>query len=85
MFGTAKVLIESIIFNRAKGDEMVAAMTRTKLALKGVNCAKYKGDTPDDPKVIERLMGVARDFGIIEPVMKQYESYRRRIQAQQSL
>ncbi|MCS6904111.1 MAG: hypothetical protein RML72_04835 [Bacteroidia bacterium] len=82
MVGTAKVLIDSIIFNRAKGDDMVAAMIRTKLALKGINCTKYKGDTPDDPKIIERLLAIARDFGIAEPVMKQYESYRRRIQAQ---
>lgn len=82
MVGTAKVLIDSIIFNRAKGDNMVAATVRTKLALKGINCAKYKVDTPDDPKVIERLLAIARDFGIAEPVMRQYESYLRRLQAQ---
>jgi len=55
MSGKIKRMIEEILAERSKGNEMVEKIVRTKLLLKGIDPAKYTDSSDDDPAVIEKL------------------------------
>ncbi len=55
MAGKIKRMIEDILAERSKGNEMVEKIIRTKLILKGVDPAKYTESSADDPAIIEKL------------------------------
>lgn len=63
MPGQIKVMIESIIDQRAKGDPLLERTTRTKLLLKGINPTRYTDSSDDDRMVIERLKLLAEEMG----------------------
>ena len=62
MAGKIKRMIERIISERSKGNEMLARVIRTKLMLKGINPANYSGHSDDDPTIIRKLENMMRDL-----------------------
>ncbi|MEA5115789.1 MAG: hypothetical protein VB050_17360 [Geobacteraceae bacterium] len=55
MSGKIKRMIDEILAERSKGNEMVEKIIRTKLILKGIDPAKYTESSDDDPKIIDKL------------------------------
>lgn len=64
MAGQIIKMINSIIDQRAKGNEAVASTTRTKLILKGINPAKFNASSPDDGDVIAKLKTLAKEMNV---------------------
>jgi hypothetical protein len=64
MAGRIKQVIDTIITERANGNEVVAHATKTKLVLKGINPDKYSASSHDDPVVMQRLQKMAHELGI---------------------
>lgn len=64
MTGRINNMINSIIDQRAKGNNAVATTMRTKLMLKGINPDKYDARSPDDERVIEKLQHLAKELNI---------------------
>ena len=64
MAGQIIKMIQTIIKERAKGNDTIANTTRTKLILKGVDPGKFNATSPDDPKTIELLKNLAKDMGV---------------------
>lgn len=65
--GKTKLIIDSIITQRSGGDPMLAKVIRTKFMLKGINPDAYSLDTPDDPKLVHKLMNLAANLGVRIP------------------
>jgi hypothetical protein len=61
MAGRIKRMIEGILAERSKGNEMLARVIRTKLILKGINPANYSDHSDDDPAIIRKLENMMRD------------------------
>ncbi len=55
MPGKIKRMIDEILAERSKGNEMVEKIVRTKLILKGIDPAKFTESSDDDPAIIEKL------------------------------
>ena len=64
MAGQIKVMIDRIITERSKGSAALAATTRTKLILKGVEPDEYTAASPDDPAVLGRLREIAAELNV---------------------
>ena len=64
MAGQIKKMIESIIQQKAKGDQALIYLMQAKLALKGINVKNYDQTSEDEPAVIEKLRQIALDFGV---------------------
>jgi len=64
MNGKIKVLIDKIIDERSKGDELLKEMTKTKMILKGIDPRKYTSESPDDPVVINKLETLAKELNL---------------------
>ncbi len=64
MAGQIRKMIDSIIDQRSKGNELLRNTTETKLVIKGVNPSKYGASSPDDAAVIEKLRGIAKELGV---------------------
>lgn len=64
MAGQIKKMIDSIIQQKAKGDQSLTYLMQAKLALKGINIKHYDQHSEDDPIVIEKLRQIAKDFGV---------------------
>jgi hypothetical protein len=62
MAGKINRLIEGIIAERSKGNELLAKAVRTKLILKGINPAHYSDQSDDDPAIIKKLENMLQDF-----------------------
>ncbi len=64
MAGQIKKMIDSIVQQKAKGDQSLTYLMQAKLALKGINVKHYDQQSEDDPIVIEKLRQIAKDFGV---------------------
>jgi hypothetical protein len=62
MAGIIKRMIEVIVAERSKGNEMLAKVIRTKLILKGINPAHYSEQSDDDPAIIKKLENMLQDL-----------------------
>jgi hypothetical protein len=62
MAGKIKRLIEGILAERAKGNELLAKVIRTKLILKGINPAHYSDQSDDDPAILKKLENMLQDL-----------------------
>lgn len=62
MPGQIKQLIEEIIAERSKGNEMLAKVVKTKLILKGINPAHFTNQTDDDPALIKKLENMLQNL-----------------------
>lgn len=64
MAGQIRRLLDAVIEQRAKGNETVGNLTKTKLILKGLDPDRYNAATPDDPAVISKVRAVAIEMGV---------------------
>jgi len=64
MPGLIKTMIERIIAERSKGNSTLAATTKTKLILKGIDPDKFGPSSPDDQAVITKLRALAAELNI---------------------
>jgi len=62
MAGKIKQLIEGIIAERSKGNEMLSKVVKTKLILKGINPAHYSDQSDDDPAIIKKLENMQQNL-----------------------
>jgi len=62
MAGKINRMIERILEERSKGDELLARIINTKLILKGIDPAKYSDQSDDDPRIIEKLEKMLRNL-----------------------
>ena len=62
MAGKIKRMIEVIVAERSKGNEMLAKAVKTKLILKGINPAHYSDLSDDDPAIIKKLENMLQDL-----------------------
>ena len=64
MTGKIKDLLEYIIAQRANGNATIAATTKAKIFLKGINIDRYTEISEDDPVVMEKVRQIAVEFGL---------------------
>lgn len=64
MSGQIHNTIKKIIDLKSKGNPIIASSVRTKMILKGIVVDKYTPSSPDDPKVMQMLHTIAKEFGI---------------------
>ena len=62
--GKTKQLIDDLIEQRCKGNSFLETSTRFKLLLKGIDTDKITEDTPDNPKIIEKIYELANNLNI---------------------
>jgi hypothetical protein len=62
MAGQIKRMIEEILAQRSKGNEMLAKTIKTKLILKGINPEHYSDQSDDDPTVIKKLENMLQNL-----------------------
>lgn len=64
MPGKIKTICDKIIQDRAKGNPAMEKITKTKLALKGINPDKFTAASPDDEEIIKNLTQIAKELGV---------------------
>lgn len=64
MTGQIKMMIDTIIAKRSKGNSTVALTTKTKFILKGVNPDRFTSTSPDDPAVIAKVKAIGIEMGV---------------------
>jgi len=62
--GKIKSMIDELVRQKSKGNQIIANSTRTKLILKGINVNSYTSSSPDDEKVIANIKKIASEFGV---------------------
>lgn len=62
--GKIKGMIDQLIQEKSKGNQVIANCIRTKLILKGIAVNKYTLSSPDEPEIIENISKIAKEFGI---------------------
>ena len=62
--GKIKQMIDKIVAERSNGEPLLAAVTETKLVLKGVDPKKYTAISEDDREIIGKLREIAKDLGV---------------------
>ena len=72
MSGKIKEIIDSIISERAKGNPVIAEMTKAKLILKGIYPDKYGSNDKDDSEIIEKLIEIKKQLNAEEPIEDGY-------------
>lgn len=64
MAGKIKLMVDTIIEKRSKGDELIAEMTKTKLIMKGINPDNYTTSSEDDEAIIEKIKKIAKEMNV---------------------
>ncbi len=62
MAGKIRQMIDSIIEQRTKDNPMMAGVIKTKLALKGIDPAKFTAQSEDDPVIIGKLEAFLKEM-----------------------
>lgn len=62
--GQAKKILDAIIQKRSRGVGSIAKAIKIKFALKGINPDNLTANTPDDPVVLQKLINLARSYGL---------------------
>jgi hypothetical protein len=65
MAGQVKTMLDRIVVERAKGDSVLAMLTKAKLILKGFDPDRFGMTTPDDPATVARVKQIARELGVM--------------------
>ncbi|MDR3707256.1 MAG: hypothetical protein P4L33_03070 [Capsulimonadaceae bacterium] len=68
--GKAKRILDAIIVQRAGRNEVIARSIAARLMIKGINVKAITMSTPDDPAMIKRLLGIARDMDVKLPILE---------------
>ncbi len=58
-------MIQKIVTERSRGNQVIANSVRTKIILKGIAIDKYTPTSPDDIAVMQKLREVAKEYGLI--------------------
>lgn len=58
-------MIQSIITQKSKGNQVIANSIKTKMYLKGIAVDKYTPSSPDDFATIMKIREVAKEFGVV--------------------
>ena len=64
MTGQVKTMLDRIISERSRGDNVLAMITKAKLILKGFDPDRFSVTTPDDPAAVARVRQIARELGV---------------------
>jgi len=64
MAGLTKKMLDRIVAERGKGDEVLAMITKAKLILKGFDPDRFTVTTPDDPITLARVRQIAYELGV---------------------
>lgn len=64
MAGQIHNMIQKIVADKSKGNQVIASSVKTKIILKGIAIDKYTPTSPDDPAVIKKLWEIGREFGV---------------------
>ena len=64
MAGQIYNMIQKIVAEKSKGNQVIASSVKTKIILKGIAIDKYTPTSPDDPAVIKKLWEIGREFGV---------------------
>lgn len=64
MAGQIYNMIQKIVADKSKGNQVIANSVRTKIILKGIAIDKYTPTSPDDPAVMKKLWEVGKEFGL---------------------
>ncbi len=62
-----KKLIDSIISQKAQGNNFQEMNYTMKLMLKGIPVKSISDDTPVDPVILEKIYQAAREFNVLIP------------------
>lgn len=65
MAGQIHRMIQSVITQKSKGNEVIANTVKTKMYLKGIAVDKYTALSPDDPAVMTKVREIAKEFGVL--------------------
>lgn len=65
MAGQIYNMIQKIVAERSRGNQVIANSVRTKIILKGIAIDKYTPTSPDDFAVMQKLREVAQEYGLI--------------------
>lgn len=65
MAGQIYNMIQKIVTERSRGNQVIANSIRTKIILKGIAIDKYTPTSPDDFVVMQKLREVAKEYGLI--------------------
>lgn len=57
-------MIDRIVSEKSKGNDVIAGSVRTKMILKGIGVDKFTDSSADDPEIIKALGNIAEEFGI---------------------
>ena len=58
-------IIQSVITQKSKGNQIIARSIKTKMILKGIAVDKYTPASPDDPTVVQKVKDTAKEFGLM--------------------
>ncbi|NDO47590.1 hypothetical protein [Clostridium sp. MD294] len=64
MAGQIYHIIQSVITQKSKGNQIIARSIKTKMILKGIAVDKYTPSSPDDPVMVQKVKDVAKEFGL---------------------
>jgi len=64
MAGKIKDIIDKIVEKRSNGNPTLIHLTKSKIVMKGIIPEKYTNTSEDDPVVIEKLVGLAKELNI---------------------
>ncbi len=64
MAGAVKRIIDQIIEQRARGNDLLVHTTTAKLLFKGIDPSRYTSQTPDDPRILAQIKEIAKDLGV---------------------
>ena len=62
--GSALKMINKLFDEKAKNDVVIKSTIKIKLALKGIPVDKLTATTPNDPVLNEKIIAVAKEFGV---------------------
>ena len=55
MAGRIKTMLDKMIYEKSKGDMVIANAIKVKLILKGIPVDKFTADSPDDQEIIKKI------------------------------
>ena len=58
-------IIQSVITQKSKGNQIIARSIKTKMILKGIAVDKYTPASPDDHTVVQKVKDIAKEFGLM--------------------
>ncbi len=64
MAGQVYNMIQKIVAEKSKGNQVIASSVKTKIILKGIAIDKYTPTSPDDIAVMQKLRQIGMEFGV---------------------